>query len=113
MDEHEQHLLIFLKILPVALILRASLGISSTFTKAPFPSNDRGEIRSTELSNNMPGMFNSMSCVIRNCTPFPDRASVTSSIGVAGIIYSDVSCMYYDVSFLELRTIIGVDLLTG
>lgn len=82
------HLLIFLKkIRPVALILLASLGINSTLIKAPLPSNDRGEIRSSELSNKMLGIFSSMSCVIRNCTPLPDKASVTSSIGVAEIIF--------------------------
>lgn len=82
-----RHLLIFLKkILPVALMLLASYGINSTFTKAPFPSNDRGEIRSMEPSNKMLGICSSMSCVIKNCTPFPDRASVTSSIGVAEIV---------------------------
>lgn len=80
-------LLIFLKkILPVALIPLASLGINSTFTKAPFPSNDRGEIRSIELSNKILGIFSSMSCVIKKFTPFPDKASVTSSMGVAEIV---------------------------
>lgn len=60
-----------------------AFGISSNLTSAPLPSMDLGERRKVAPSNIMSGILSSMSWVIRKCTPFPDNASVTSSIGEA------------------------------